>query len=886
VAGDAYTGLRRRKQTPWTVKFGDAIVSRVIAIGGIGTIAAILLVVLVLVGTALPLFHAPQFGAWHQVPEVTTGAIEGDARPSVAAESAARYQHMGMDDNGLMLWGMLPSGTIEVRGIIDGRLLRTFSLDIAAGVTLTASQLSIDGTGLALGFSDGTFQVANIAFTSTLISPQSLPSHIVVSAESPVASDADTVYQWFDSQGVRQSSIEPLVWSTPKRLGDGPVWNIDYVPSESANQLSGASSSSALAVVGSKLIHAQIESKRNRLTKKVTEAVELSAGPLRIRNSEGRPLQVALISEPSQGVIVWPDGTLDRYQLKDGRPRLVESRTVAVHRAVVSAAPLLGRQSLLCGLDDGRLQAWMITRAAGEEAEQRADEFQLSLAHEIQVGAAPLTSIASSRSAHVAVTCDEQNNIGLVYVTTDQLLARHAFPGAHRLRAVVLGPNSQALIAATDETVEMAALDLGHPEASWGGYFGRVWYEGHDQPKYIWQSSAATQQSEIKLSLMPLVFGTLKATFYALLISVPLAILTAIYTSEFLSPVVRGRIKPAIEMMASLPSVVLGYVAALVVAPYLQEHLMQVLVALIVFPWTFVFVGNLWNLLPVEKMVRFQGYRLLGLLICLPIALAITLIVAPWVEQWLFAGSIIDWLSGQNGSGLGGWFLLSLPSLIVVWGLILMGPLAERQRVLATRCSPRVYALLSLVRLSMASVALVAAAWGLGWLLSSVGLDPRGYLFDTYQDRNALLVGFALGFCVIPIVYTISDDALQSVPSQLRSASLGCGATPWQTTMRIVVPSAMSGLFSAVMIGLGRAVGETMVVLCAAGNTPLMEWNPFNGFKTLSAALATELPEAAKGSTHYRTLFLAAVLLFFMTLVINTLAEFVRIRFRKRASQL
>jgi len=74
--------------------------------------------------------------------------------------------------------------------------------------------------------------------------------------------------------------------------------------------------------------------------------------------------------------------------------------------------------------------------------------------------------------------------------------------------------------------------------------------------------------------------------------------------------------------------------------------------------------------------------------------------------------------------------------------------------------------------------------------------------------------------------------------------------------------------------------------LMAAGNTPVMDWNPFNGFRTLSATLATELPEAAKGSTHFRTLFLAALLLFVLTLIANTLAEFVRIRFRKRASQL
>ncbi|MEM7515768.1 MAG: ABC transporter permease subunit, partial [Planctomycetota bacterium] len=133
---------------------------------------------------------------------------------------------------------------------------------------------------------------------------------------------------------------------------------------------------------------------------------------------------------------------------------------------------------------------------------------------------------------------------------------------------------------------------------------------------------------------------------------------------------------------------------------------------------------------------------------------------------------------------------------------------------------------------------------------------------------------------------TLSEDALSSVPEHLRLASLGAGATPWQTAVRVIVPTAASGLFSAMMIGLGRAVGETMIVLMATGNTAVMEWNIFNGFRTLSANIAVELPEAVKGSTHYRTLFLAAFVLFALTFVLNTLAEVVRQRFRKRAYQL
>src|SRR5262245_25119842 len=155
-----------------------------------------------------------------------------------------------------------------------------------------------------------------------------------------------------------------------------------------------------------------------------------------------------------------------------------------------------------------------------------------------------------------------------------------------------------------------------------------------------------------------------------------------------------------------------------------------------------------------------------------------------------------------------------------------------------------------------------------------------------YSQRNALVVGFIMGFAIIPIIYTIAEDALSSVPEHLRSGSLATGATPWQTATRIVIPTAMSGLFSAVMIGMGRAVGETMIVVMATGNTPVLEWNVFNGFRTLSANIAVELPEAVKDSSHYRTLFLAALVLFVMTFLLNTIAEMVRLRFRRRAYQL
>ena len=152
----------------------------------------------------------------------------------------------------------------------------------------------------------------------------------------------------------------------------------------------------------------------------------------------------------------------------------------------------------------------------------------------------------------------------------------------------------------------------------------------------------------------------------------------------------------------------------------------------------------------------------------------------------------------------------------------------------------------------------------------------------TYDQRNALVVGLAMGFAIIPIIFTIAEDSLSNVPGHLKASSLALGATPWQTALKVILPTASPGIFSAIMIGFGRAVGETMIVLMATGNTPIMEWSIFNGFRALSANIAVELPEAPEGGTLFRILFLAAFLLFVMTFVINTIAEVVRLRMRKK----
>jgi phosphate transport system permease protein len=186
-----------------------------------------------------------------------------------------------------------------------------------------------------------------------------------------------------------------------------------------------------------------------------------------------------------------------------------------------------------------------------------------------------------------------------------------------------------------------------------------------------------------------------------------------------------------------------------------------------------------------------------------------------------------------------------------------------------------------------------------GWLSLSLGSACEAWFFGdsftrwltleyglAYDQRNSLVVGIAIGFAVIPTIFSISEDAVFSVPRHLTMGSLALGATPWQTAIMVVLLTASPGIFSAVMIGMGRAVGETMIVLMATGNTPIMDLNLFQGFRALSANIAVEMPESEVNSTHYRILFLAALVLFLVTFAVNTLAEIVRQRLRRKYSSL
>jgi phosphate transport system permease protein len=347
-------------------------------------------------------------------------------------------------------------------------------------------------------------------------------------------------------------------------------------------------------------------------------------------------------------------------------------------------------------------------------------------------------------------------------------------------------------------------MDIPHQDISFSTLFGKVWYEGYDRPEYAWQSSSATDDYEPKMSLVPLVFGTIKATLFAMLFAVPLALLAALYTSQIMSPKLKGRVKPVVEIMAAIPSVVIGFMAGLWLAPLIDKSVLTVFLSIVIVPVMLLVTIFFWKRIKTATLLQrvTRGHEFIAMIPVVILGVYLAFLLSGLAEVNLFAGDFKQ------------------------------------------------------------------------WLYSTLGIR--------YDQRNSIIIAIALGFAVIPIIFTIAEDAISNVPRNLTAASLALGASRWQTAWRVVLPSALPGVFSAVMIGFGRAIGETMIVLMATGNTPIMSWSLFNGLRSLSANIAVEIPEAPLDSSLYRTLFLSAVLLFIFTFIINTVAEALRQRFRKK----
>ena len=494
------------------------------------------------------------------------------------------------------------------------------------------------------------------------------------------------------------------------------------------------------------------------------------------------------------------NSVMQQFSIQDRKAarRLAEYQLLNDER-LTAVEFLLGSRSILAGGDQGSIVQWGLVRDESIlfRPLKRFRGFRLN-------GSVRMIRNEHRRKGFMAVS--DQGWLGIYHSTAGKrLLHRELFPSD--VRDMAVSPRADALLASTeDRQFRFFTLDNPHPEISWNALWGKVWYEDYDAPAHVWQSSSASQDFEPKFSLAPLAYGTFKATFYAILFAIPIALMGGIYTAYFMSAAMRGLVKPVIEIMEALPTVILGFLAGLWLAPYAEENL-------------------------------------LGILLHVP-ALPVMFLLVSWLS--------VRFLPRLTSRLDEGWhaFLLVPVVVLVSWGI-------------------------------MESATVLEGLWferGMIHWLNSIGMD--------FSQRNSLVIGIAMGFAVIPTIFSITEDAVFEVPKHLSRGSLALGATAWQTLVKVVLLTASPAIFAAVMMGLGRVVGETMIVLMATGNTPLMDMNIFHGMRTLSANIAVELPEAENSSTHYRMLFLSAILLFLFTFFFNTISELVRSRLRARYSSL
>jgi phosphate transport system permease protein len=723
------------------VKLLDRAATGVISFGGVFIILCVLFIFVFIFAEAFPLFRGAR--------------AERLATLSLAPAAGARPLAIGVDEYQRYLYEVTSDARVLFFRMQDGALDRQLPVPGLDGATVTAASRSLQGDLVALGTSDGRVALVQVRFRPL-----------------------------FEGQTLQGLEME---------LRDRGQVVID--PQRRAVfDVTGQESPEGRRTVAALLTESEVAVAHVEAPAEGETAPPPSIETLRTR--PGDALRHVRVGRGGALVAATASGILYHWDLSESQARLTD--TLQVSSAPLTAVEwALGGNSVIVGDEKGGVSAWFRTRLRPEA------DLQMVKAHEFENQAAAIVSIASSIRERSFVTTSSDGTVVLRHLTSERTLLRLAGDGKPADAALVTPRADGIVLKRADATVERYSLHNPHPEFSWRAMLGRVWYEGYPEPEYVWQSTGGTDDFEPKMSLVPLVFGTIKATFYALVFAIPLAVMGALYTSQFVHPSIKAKVKPTVEIMAALPSVVIGFIAGLWLSTRVEAHLVPALLLIALLPLSGTAGVLFWDRLPRGLRRRLKpGMEVFVILPLLFVGGWIAFAVGPWVEAGLFGNDLKQWLS------------------------------------------------------------------------TAAGL--------VYDQRNSVVVGIAMGFAVIPIIFTISEDAFSSVPQHLSAASLALGASRWQTATRVVLPTASPGIFSAIMVGFGRAVGETMIVLMATGNTPVLDWSPFNGMRTLAANIAVEVPEAPHGGTLYRVLFLSACVLFLMTFLVNTVAELVRQRLRDK----
>lgn len=742
---------QRRIRRRWR-RFKDLVAGYGVATGGVGVIVAVMLIFVYLLYVVIPLF-APS-------------DMSRDGGFRVPGSAGERTLMLAVEEQNRVGMRLTADGRVHFFNAPDGEPRKTVDLPIPDGVSITSHNEAGAASGrVALGLSDGRALIVEHQYEITFPDGKKTVSARVdyPLGESPLV---------VDPQGV---ALVELAFAGDDR------------------------SSSVIGLTrDERLVLARFTKQENFLTGEVSVTPQ-HQGTI---ETVGRTPELLAVSGDQNWLFTGePDGTLGFYDLRDWRsPQLVERFQAVEGGARISAlGVLLGGSSLVLGEDSGRIHQFFPVR-------DDQNRYRLAHVRSFRPMPAAVTALEMEQRRRGFLAGDADGNVGVYHSTANNRVMIDD-SGAGPVTALALSPRADRLLVLSQGEVGWWHVENEHPEVSWNALWGKVWYEGYSQPDWVWQSSASTNDFEPKFSLTPLTFGTIKGALYAMLFAVPLALMGAIYTANFMAPRLRKTVKPTIEIMEALPTVILGFLAGLWMAPYVEKHLTGVLALLLFMPFGLLLFGWIWSHMPaVLRHILPPGWR--------PVLMIPAVLIVGWMALSLGRPMEAAFFNGDM-----------------------------RQ-----------------------------------WLTNDMGIN--------YDQRNALVVGFAMGFAVIPTIFSIAEDAIFSVPKTLSHGSLALGATPWQTLVRVVLPTASPGIFSALMIGLGRAVGETMIVLMATGNTPIMDINIFEGMRTLSANIAVELPESEVGSSHYRILFLAALVLFLFTFVVNTGAEIIRQRLRRKYGQL
>jgi len=716
-------------------------------------IVNIFLIFILIVLATLPLWRSAQVEVRNQF---AASAVISDS-------SFGKIMAIGCDEQRELGYLLTEEGSIHFFDVNRGVELSRMAMPGLSPARISSVWQSLNGSGIAVGTSDGRVLIGAIDFS---------PPYLSVEEGFAPAID-------FSKSFLLDSLSRPIRCLTLAGNADGRMF------------IAGITADDRIVTLAQRPQEAFVHDGEKIITRQ------------QLPTPESRPTRVVINDTFEDFFIATDNGSLFHYYFSSPTKLSFEDYVKAGERDITTLGFLIGGRSLVVGDGAGLTSVYFSAPDAETKLGRRFRRI-----HELpSVGGSVVAQAASARN-RTYLAAGASGELGLFFSTNERVLFQDRLTDAP-ITAAVFAPKADGLLLLdANQTVYDVTFRNPHPEANWKAFFEKIWYEGHERPEFVWQSSGGSDDFEAKLSLIPLIFGTIKGIFYAMLLALPLALGTALHISHFMHPRLRNIIKPAIEMMATLPSVVLGFLAALWFAPLLEKVFPSVLLMIVTLPSMVILLACLW-ILASRFMPRLR------------------------------------WVAGKEA-------LFILPMLAVTIWLCLQFNDVLQDRFFSGDFKR--------------------------WLFETAGI--------TYDQRNAFAVGIAMAFAVVPVIFSIAEEALSNVPARLTAASLALGATTWQTALRIILPTASSGILAAIMIGFGRAAGETMIVLMATGNTPIMDFNIFNGFRTLSANIAVEMPEAPVGGTLFRALFLAALLLFLITFLTNTIAETVRQRMREKYGRL